>query len=104
MYILTNNTVIMVIGHPLQALVHHNHRNIKHKAEAFSEFLDARQFSIVKTFSFHNMYMLNNIHIVVAENLDNAHLASRNPENDSASRCKPPDPQYYYQISLFSML
>ena len=32
----------MVIGHTLQALVHHNHRNIKHKAEAFSEFLDAR--------------------------------------------------------------
>ena len=82
----------MVIGHTLQALVHHNHRNIKHKAEAFSEFLDARQVSIVKTFSFHNMYILNNIHIVIAESLDNAHLASRNPENASASGGKPPDP------------
>ena len=51
----------MVIGHTLQALVHHNHRNIKHKAEAFSEFLDARQVSIVKTFSFRNMYIYNNI-------------------------------------------
>ena len=56
----------MVIGHTLQALVYHNHRNIKHKAEAFSKFLDARQVSIVKTFSFHNMYILNNIHIVIA--------------------------------------
>ena len=52
----------MIIGHTLQSLVHHNHKNIKHKAEAFSEFLDARQVSIVKTFSFHNMYILNNIH------------------------------------------
>ena len=87
----------MVIGHTLQALVHHNHRNIKHTAEAFSEFLDARQVSIVKTFSFHNMYILNNnIHIVIAESLDNAHLASRNPENASASGGKPPAPQDYY--------
>ena len=59
-------------------------------------FLDARQVSIVKTFSFHNMYILNNIHIVIAESLDNAHLASRNPENASASGGKPPDPQDYY--------
>ena len=73
----------MVIGHTLQALVYHNHRNIKHKAEAFSEFLDARQVSIVKTFSFHNMYILNNIHIVIAESLDNAHLVSKNQPPES---------------------
>ena len=70
------------------------------EAEAFSEFLDARQVSIVKTFSFHNMYILNNIHIVIAESLDNAHLASRNPENASASGGKPPDSQDYLLSNL----
>ena len=32
---------------------------------------------------------------MIAESLDNAHLASRNPENASASGGKPPDPLCY---------
>ena len=36
--------------------------------------------------------LVNNIHIVIAGSLDNAHLASRNPENASASGGKPLTP------------